>query len=105
MRITVTGGHSGVGRATASAMATAGHEVVIACRVLEKGYEATETPAVDIEVRELDLGDRIRDRVLSVVSNATCEKRRSPRSSQAPTRFSGWPSAGRSAPREARSDG
>lgn len=57
MRIIVTGGNSGVGRETASAMVAAGHEVVIACRTLDKGYEAAETMAGDVEVRELDLAD------------------------------------------------
>ena len=57
MRIIVTGGNSGVGRATAGAMVTAGHQVVIACRTLSKGYEAAETMSGDVEVRELDLAD------------------------------------------------
>ena len=57
MRIIVTGGNSGVGRATASAMVAAGHQVVIACRTLSKGYEAAQTMSGDVEVRELDLAD------------------------------------------------
>jgi NAD(P)-dependent dehydrogenase (short-subunit alcohol dehydrogenase family) len=57
VRIIVTGGNSGVGMATASAMAAAGHEVVIACRTLTKGQEAVAAMSGDVEVRELDLAD------------------------------------------------
>jgi NAD(P)-dependent dehydrogenase (short-subunit alcohol dehydrogenase family) len=57
VRIIVTGGNSGVGRATASAMAAAGHEVVIACRTLAKGYQAAASMSGNVEVRELDLAD------------------------------------------------
>lgn len=57
MRIIVTGGNSGVGRATAAAMVAAGHEVVIACRTLDKGYEAAVSMSGDVDVRELDLAD------------------------------------------------
>jgi NAD(P)-dependent dehydrogenase (short-subunit alcohol dehydrogenase family) len=57
VRIIVTGGNSGVGKATAHAMAAAGHEVVIACRTLTKAYEAAATMPGDVEVRELDLAD------------------------------------------------
>jgi NAD(P)-dependent dehydrogenase (short-subunit alcohol dehydrogenase family) len=44
MRIIVTGGNSGVGKATAAVLADAGHSVVIACRSIEKAERA----AVDI---------------------------------------------------------
>ena len=54
MRIIVTGGNSGVGKATAHAMAAAGHEVVIACRTPTKAYEAAASMPGDVEVRELD---------------------------------------------------
>jgi NAD(P)-dependent dehydrogenase (short-subunit alcohol dehydrogenase family) len=57
VRIIVTGGNSGVGRATASALAAAGHQVVIGCRSLSKGYKAAATMRGDVEVRELDLAD------------------------------------------------
>jgi NAD(P)-dependent dehydrogenase (short-subunit alcohol dehydrogenase family) len=57
VQIIVTGGNSGVGRATANAMAAAGHEVVIACRNLTKGQEAAASMHGDVEVRELDLAD------------------------------------------------
>lgn len=69
MRVIVTGGNSGVGRATASAMAAAGHEIVIGCRDLRKGREAASSMSGDVEVRELDLADltsvrkRIRKRI------------------------------------------
>lgn len=57
MRIIVTGGSSGVGKATACAMAEAGHHVVIACRTLAKGREAAASMGGDVEVGELDLAD------------------------------------------------
>lgn len=57
MRIIVTGGNSGVGRATATAMAAAGHHVVIACRTVPKGQEAAAAMSGDVEVAELDLAD------------------------------------------------
>ncbi|MGZ5377134.1 MAG: SDR family NAD(P)-dependent oxidoreductase [Mycobacterium sp.] len=40
MRVIVTGGNSGVGKATAGELAVAGHDVVIACRMLTKAHEA-----------------------------------------------------------------
>ena len=46
MRIIITGGNSGVGKATATTAAESGHSVVIACRTIEKadltadGFEA-----------------------------------------------------------------
>jgi NAD(P)-dependent dehydrogenase (short-subunit alcohol dehydrogenase family) len=57
VRIIVTGGNSGVGKATASAMAAAGHEVVIACRTVSKARAAAAAMPGDVEVRELDLAD------------------------------------------------
>ena len=57
MRIIVTGGNSGVGKATAHAMAAAGHHVVIACRTLTKANNAAASMPGDVEVRELDLAD------------------------------------------------
>lgn len=57
MRIIVTGGNSGVGRATASAMAAAGHQVVIACRTLDKGEEAAAAMTGHVDVHHLDLAD------------------------------------------------
>ncbi|OBH05879.1 SDR family NAD(P)-dependent oxidoreductase [Mycobacterium sp. E1747] len=57
MRIIVTGGNSGVGKATAAALATAGHCVVIACRTIAKGERAAAEMSGDIEVRHLDLAD------------------------------------------------
>jgi NAD(P)-dependent dehydrogenase (short-subunit alcohol dehydrogenase family) len=57
VRIIVTGGNSGVGRATASALAEDGHHVVIACRSLSRGREAAATMPGDVDVRELDLAD------------------------------------------------
>ncbi|MCV7280228.1 SDR family NAD(P)-dependent oxidoreductase [Mycolicibacterium flavescens] len=57
MRIIITGGNSGVGKATASAMAAAGHEVVIACRSLSKGRDAVSSMKGHVELAELDLAD------------------------------------------------
>jgi len=57
MRIIVTGGNSGVGKATAAALAADGHSVVIACRTLPKAERAAAEMAVDVEVAHLDLGD------------------------------------------------
>ena len=78
MKIIVTGGNSG-GRATASAMSTAGHHVLIACRLSNRRRETASEMTGNIEVRELDLADlnnlrRLSDTVDSVdvpVNNAS----------------------------------
>jgi NAD(P)-dependent dehydrogenase (short-subunit alcohol dehydrogenase family) len=78
MRIIVTGGNSGVGKATAGALAAAGHSVTIACRTIPKGEQAAAEMTGDVEVRHLDLADlaslrRFADSVESVdvlVNNA-----------------------------------
>jgi len=57
MRVIVTGGNSGVGKATVAALAAAGHSVVMACRTIPKGEQAAEEMSGDIEVRHLDLAD------------------------------------------------
>ncbi len=57
MRIIVTGGNSGVGKATAAALAADGHSVVIACRSIPKAERAAAEMAGDVEVAHLDLGD------------------------------------------------
>ncbi len=57
MRIIVTGGNSGVGKATATALACAGHDVMIACRTLGKAREAAASMSGNVEVAELDLAD------------------------------------------------
>jgi len=57
MRIIVTGGNSGVGKATAAALAAAGHSVVIACRNLPKAEAAAAQMEGDVEVAPLDLAD------------------------------------------------
>jgi NAD(P)-dependent dehydrogenase (short-subunit alcohol dehydrogenase family) len=57
VRIIITGANSGVGKATASTLAGAGHEVVIACRNLVKGKQAAAEMTGHVEVRELDLAD------------------------------------------------
>jgi NAD(P)-dependent dehydrogenase (short-subunit alcohol dehydrogenase family) len=57
MRVIVTGANSGVGEATAAALAAAGHCVVIACRTVDKGQRAAAAMAGDVDVRHLDLAD------------------------------------------------
>ena len=57
MRIIVTGGNSGLGQATATALAAAGHSVVIACRSMEKAHRAAAAMHGDVTVRHLDLAD------------------------------------------------
>jgi NAD(P)-dependent dehydrogenase (short-subunit alcohol dehydrogenase family) len=57
MRIIVTGANSGVGKATAAALAKDGHSVVIACRSLEKGERAAAEMSGHVEVALLDLAD------------------------------------------------
>src|SRR4029077_19032388 len=52
-----TGGNSGIGKATAAALAVAGHSVVIACRTLPKAEQAAAEMAGDVEVAHLDLAD------------------------------------------------
>jgi NAD(P)-dependent dehydrogenase (short-subunit alcohol dehydrogenase family) len=51
----VTGANSGLGRATASALAAAGAHVVLAVRDLQKGLDAAPAMPGDTEVRQLDL--------------------------------------------------
>ncbi|MFC7877707.1 oxidoreductase [Isoptericola sp. NPDC057391] len=53
--IVVTGANSGIGRATAAAMAARGARVVLAVRDQEKGRAAADTMDGTVEVRELDL--------------------------------------------------
>jgi len=57
VRIIITGGNRGVGKAAASALAAAGHEVVIACRAVDKGWTAAEAMHGHVEVQRLDLAD------------------------------------------------
>lgn len=57
MRVIVTGGNSGVGKATAAALAACGHEVVIACRTIAKGEAAAAAMSGDVKVAHLDLAD------------------------------------------------
>ena len=53
--VIVTGANSGIGLATARALAAAGARVVFAVRSLEKGKAAASATAGVTEVRELDL--------------------------------------------------
>ncbi|RAV15665.1 retinol dehydrogenase [Mycolicibacterium sp. GF69] len=57
MRAIVTGGNSGVGKATAAALAADGHSVLIACRDVDKAKRAATEMTGDVEVAALDLGD------------------------------------------------
>ena len=55
--VVVTGANSGIGRATARALAARGARIVLAVRDLAKGREAAATMSGDPEVRRLDLAD------------------------------------------------
>ena len=57
MRIIVTGGNSGVGKATAAALAADGHSVLLACRSIDKAERAATDMSGDVEVALLDLAD------------------------------------------------
>jgi NAD(P)-dependent dehydrogenase (short-subunit alcohol dehydrogenase family) len=57
MRVIVTGGNSGVGAATATALAAQGHSVTIACRTIDKARRVAAEMPGDVEVRHLDLAD------------------------------------------------
>jgi NAD(P)-dependent dehydrogenase (short-subunit alcohol dehydrogenase family) len=57
MRIVITGGNSGIGKATAAAFAAAGHSVVIACRSIDKAERVAAEIEGDVDVRHLDLAD------------------------------------------------
>jgi NAD(P)-dependent dehydrogenase (short-subunit alcohol dehydrogenase family) len=57
VEIIVTGGSSGVGEATAAALAAAGHSVVIACRSLAKAERAAAAMSGDVTIAHLDLAD------------------------------------------------
>ena len=54
-RVIVTGANSGIGRAAAQVLASAGAQVTLAVRNLEKGQAAAADIAGKTEVRELDL--------------------------------------------------
>ncbi|GAA1033130.1 MULTISPECIES: oxidoreductase [Amycolatopsis] len=53
----ITGANSGLGRATAAALAAKGARVVLAVRNLRSGREAAAELPGDVEVRQLDLAD------------------------------------------------
>jgi NAD(P)-dependent dehydrogenase (short-subunit alcohol dehydrogenase family) len=57
VRIIVTGGNSGVGKETATALAEAGHSVLIAARDIPKSERVAADIAVDVEIAHLDLAD------------------------------------------------
>jgi NAD(P)-dependent dehydrogenase (short-subunit alcohol dehydrogenase family) len=57
VRIIITGANSGVGRASAAALASAGHDIIMACRNPVKGKEAALDIDGRVDVRELDLAD------------------------------------------------
>jgi NAD(P)-dependent dehydrogenase (short-subunit alcohol dehydrogenase family) len=53
----VTGANSGLGEATAAALAAAGADVVLACRTVSKGEAAAARMSGSVRVAELDLAD------------------------------------------------
>ena len=55
--VVVTGANSGLGAATADALAAAGASVVLACRDTTKGERAAAAMTGDVTVRALDLAD------------------------------------------------
>lgn len=55
--VIVTGGNSGLGRATAAALAAAGAHVVLAVRDTDRGREAAASIRGNVDVRALDLAD------------------------------------------------
>jgi NAD(P)-dependent dehydrogenase (short-subunit alcohol dehydrogenase family) len=80
VEVIVTGGNSGVGEATAAALAAAGHSVVIACRTIQKAERAAATMAGGVAIAHLDLADltsvrKFADSVDGVdvlINNAAC---------------------------------
>jgi NAD(P)-dependent dehydrogenase (short-subunit alcohol dehydrogenase family) len=56
MRIIVTGGNSGIGKETATALAADGHSVLITGRDVQKAERAAAEMAGDVEIAHLDLG-------------------------------------------------
>jgi NAD(P)-dependent dehydrogenase (short-subunit alcohol dehydrogenase family) len=57
VRTIITGGNSGIGKETATALAAAGHSVVIAARDIAKSERAAAEITGDVEVAHLDLAD------------------------------------------------
>lgn len=59
----VTGANSGLGRSTATALASAGAHVIVACRDTDRGRAAAAGMPGDTEVRRLDLAslDSVRE--------------------------------------------
>jgi NAD(P)-dependent dehydrogenase (short-subunit alcohol dehydrogenase family) len=57
MRVIITGGNSGIGKATAATLAAGGHQVIIACRTVAKGEAVAAAMTGDVEVAHLDLAD------------------------------------------------
>lgn len=62
LSVVITGANSGIGKATAAALATRGARILLACRNLERArqartYIAAATPSATIDLVQLDLAD------------------------------------------------
>lgn len=67
--IIITGGNSGIGHATATALARVGAHVVLAVRDPMKGRRAAQEIGGDVEVRRLDLADLVSIRAFATEWN------------------------------------
>ena len=66
--VVVTGANSGLGAATARALAARGATVVLACRSIPKAEQAAETMTGEVAIRQLDLADLASVRAFATAS-------------------------------------